>query len=74
MITVRCDACSGRKYNVGLGGMQKKCGKCDGIGYTKANDEIKSVVKRGQKAKDTSCQKPNQEKSLSAGRKSIIQS
>ncbi len=64
MANERCNACSGRKWNIGLGGMQKKCGKCDGIGYTKVTDEIKSVVKRVRKNKDTSCQKADQEVDL----------
>lgn len=43
MAVTRCDSCLGRKHYMGLGGMQKKCDACHGVGYVSIPEV---VVKR----------------------------
>lgn len=38
MTLLRCECCQGRKHVIGLGGMQKKCGNCMGVGFVKVVD------------------------------------
>jgi phage FluMu protein Com len=37
---VRCDCCNGRKRVLGMGGMEKPCGPCKGIGWIKDETEM----------------------------------
>ena len=36
---VRCPTCAGRKKILGLGGMQKNCPRCAGIGFVSGVDD-----------------------------------
>ena len=40
----RCDCCHGRRNIVGLGGMQKACGNCKGVGHVKTDAPVTTVV------------------------------
>ena len=40
----RCDCCHGRRNIVGLGGMQKACGNCNGVGHVKTDAPVTTVV------------------------------
>lgn len=44
----RCDICQGKKKIMGIGGMEKKCKYCDGVGWIEK--EIKPV-KENKKTK-----------------------
>lgn len=44
MSLTRCDCCDGRRNIVGLGGIQKACGNCKGVGYVKIDEPAKTVV------------------------------
>lgn len=46
MTLYRCDCCDGRRNIVGLGGIQRACGNCNGVGHIKAVSEPVVVVKR----------------------------
>jgi len=35
MSLCRCESCKGRKIIVGIGGMEKECSRCLGVGYVK---------------------------------------
>ena len=58
---IRCDKCNGIKTILGLGGMQKECDACHGIGQIEnkisvtdlknLNDEHVPARKRGRKPK-----------------------
>lgn len=37
---VRCTSCNGRKRILGMGGMEKECLPCKGIGWTEAEKPI----------------------------------
>lgn len=39
-LLVRCDTCNGRKKKIGLGGMQKDCDACKGIGWIELKKEV----------------------------------
>lgn len=41
---VRCDCCNGRRTIVGLGGMEKKCGNCHGVGHVKVVEPVAVVA------------------------------
>lgn len=45
MTLSRCDCCDGRRNIVGLGGMQRVCGNCKGVGHVKAEVIAETVVK-----------------------------
>jgi DnaJ-class molecular chaperone len=49
MSTVRCDGCHGKRYLIGLGGMQKECPACRGVGYVKL---VSERAKPGPKKKE----------------------
>lgn len=42
----RCDCCHGRRKITGLGGMERECGNCKGVGFVKFEAEPVVVVKR----------------------------
>lgn len=61
---IRCECCNGRKRIIGLGGMQRDCYECDGVGHlelidesrvsdkhTELSEETRETKKRGRKPK-----------------------
>lgn len=44
MTLSRCDCCHGRRNIVGLGGMERVCGNCKGVGHVKVEVEAAPVV------------------------------
>lgn len=46
MTLSRCDCCEGRRNIVGLGGIQRACGNCKGVGHVNFKAEPVVVVKR----------------------------
>ena len=45
MALTRCDCCQGRRNVVGMGGMQRACSNCKGVGFVKEAEPV-VVVKR----------------------------
>jgi phage FluMu protein Com len=46
MKIIRCEVCCGRKVINGLGGMEKKCHECKGVGHVEhIEDEIEYLKK-----------------------------
>jgi hypothetical protein len=44
----RCARCAGKKKINGIGGMQKTCGECKGVGHIKVIDDNLETKKRGR--------------------------
>lgn len=44
MTLSRCDCCHGRRRITGLGGMDRDCGNCKGVGFVKADEPVVAVV------------------------------
>jgi len=44
MTLSRCDCCHGRRHLVGLGGMERECSNCKGVGFVKAAAAAEPVV------------------------------
>jgi hypothetical protein len=42
----RCDCCHGRRKITGLGGIERDCGNCKGVGHVKCKADPDVVVKR----------------------------
>lgn len=49
MTLSRCDCCNGRRHIVGLGGIERECDNCDGVGFVKVAEPV-VVVKRKRAA------------------------
>lgn len=52
----RCDQCNGRKKIIGLGGMQKDCPSCKGIGHITIKPKLECIEeekpRRGRPVKE----------------------
>lgn len=55
MAIKRCFTCKGSKVVVGLGGLEKKCNECSGIGYKEIadNKEVDDFLKQESEIPET---------------------
>lgn len=51
---VKCDLCNGKKKNIGLGGIEKDCSRCLGVGYISMKEALRTEdkQKRIRRSKD----------------------
>lgn len=46
MTLSRCDCCMGRRKITGLGGMERECDNCKGVGFVKVAEPVVAVKRK----------------------------